>query len=74
MGDAGDGLYDLGRTSYLALPPFDASGYGKVYLQFWRQLLNADVASIEVNGSKIWENIPGAFYWREPQYQQIGSF
>lgn len=64
----GDGAYQRGRTSYLDVPAFDASAYVGVHLQFWRMLLSADVARIEVNGQPVFENHAGAVPWHDPTW------
>lgn len=66
LGTSGDGAYSRGRKSTLELPPMDFSQHSEVRLQFWRKLLSADVARVEVNGLRVWENRAGAFFWRDP--------
>lgn len=68
LGEGGDGQYSRQRTSYLELPAFDASGHSEVRLQFWRYLLNSDVARIEVNGRRVYEHRAGGFFWRDPAW------
>lgn len=63
-----DGTYTRRRLSQLLLPTFDASGFAEVRLQFWRFLINADVAAIEVNGRRVFDNRAGAFFWRDPTW------
>lgn len=63
-----DGTYGRGLRSRLTLPPIDARDYASVRLQFWRFLVNADVASIEVNERRVFNNRAGAFFWRDPTW------
>lgn len=61
-----DGTYTRSRRSRLTFPTLDASEYSEVRLQFWRFLINSDVAAVEVNGRRVYDNRAGAFFWRDP--------
>lgn len=62
------GNYSADRVSTLELGPLDTRGFAEVRLQLWRQLFNADVARIEVNGETVYEQEATDFDWQDPEW------